>query len=352
VSDHLTVDTGEQRVGTVDVLAGAAPQGCRAVPVRLLAEPGGVLASRPRASSIEASLPDDVTEDLRAGCRVIGHAFGAAAGATAGVQAAEAVASLRLPWAGAALPCAASTVLGTAAGEDMLEAMRRDPTGCGEAYNAAAAAVPAAGIRPLRTGADPELPLWVLQDGERKPAFRSSLDGHALMPRALVTTALARHALADAFIHGTGGGVYDRVMERWIGDWLGWSLAPMGVVSATVHLPDCDPLAVERARQAVRRQAHDPGSGGGGGPSEEKMKLLQAVNRAPRGSAARAEAFAALQAWRAAPEGQAVATESLAVAARRDWAFPLYPVAAMEQLAREIRRGVTATGVPRPSTSM
>jgi len=52
----------------------------------------------------------------------------------------------------------------------------------------------------------------------------------------VLMSALARAHLADLFIHGMGGWVYDRIGEDWFADWLGIGLAPMAMVSATHHL--------------------------------------------------------------------------------------------------------------------
>src|SRR5690606_40978326 len=102
-----------------------------------------------------------------------------------------------------------------------------------------------------------ELPLWrVDREGRRHRAFLHDLemDG-TLYPRALMMTALARLGLCDLFIHGTGGGRYDQVTERWMYEWLKVKLAPMAVATASIHLPfkSVQTTGVQAARIAYRR---------------------------------------------------------------------------------------------------
>jgi hypothetical protein len=61
--------------------------------------------------------------------------------------------------------------------------------------------------------------------------------GVKIRTRALATTLYARVLLADLFIHGIGGGLYDQVTDRWMQT--AWGLSPPAylVATATLHLP-------------------------------------------------------------------------------------------------------------------
>ncbi len=77
------------------------------------------------------------------------------------------------------------------------------------------------------------------QDGLKalQANFLETADGRKLRPRALITTMFARLFLCDLFVHGIGGGIYDRlndmIMERF------WGIRPPRymVASATQRLP-------------------------------------------------------------------------------------------------------------------
>ncbi len=139
------------------------------------------------------------------------------------------------------------------------------------AYNRASAAVPEAGVATLDIdGDDPELPLWRLDDAGRRIRARTSDlrnrdTTRDLRPRAVLTTSFARLYLCDAFIHGTGGGLYDRVTETWL-TYAGLDLptpAPSAVVTAdlTLHIDPTiapTPLAIADAKQHAHRARHNP----------------------------------------------------------------------------------------------
>jgi hypothetical protein len=74
--------------------------------------------------------------------------------------------------------------------------------------------------------------------------------GVALRPKALTLTMFARVCLGDLFIHGVGGGRYDRVTDVLTRDLLGVRPAPYAVATATLHLP----LGGGRNRDAERRR--------------------------------------------------------------------------------------------------
>jgi len=78
-------------------------------------------------------------------------------------------------------------------------------------------------------------------------------EGWQLRPRALMLSAFARLFLADVFIHGIGGAQYDEMMEDFVRSSLGIEPAPLGCVSATLHLP-LRREGVRRADIAAARQ--------------------------------------------------------------------------------------------------
>ncbi len=106
-----------------------------------------------------------------------------------------------------------------------------------------------------RDGEQVELPFWVLQDGVRHPVFVRP--GHrpllvcggrpvgelpdrvpeGLRPRALALTLFVRLLVCDLFVHGLGGARYDRVTDRVLQEFFGFSPPPFAVLTATFHLP-------------------------------------------------------------------------------------------------------------------
>jgi hypothetical protein len=347
------------------------------------------------------ALPPGVLPSVAAGVNAIYDAVYAHRDApNAARQMARALQDLMAPWVAPLPVVTSSDLLGTTFARALLAAMAADPAGCAGHYNEAVRSLPEAGIGELLVRDDYiELPLWrVRDDGRRMHAYDNDvqawLEGSAsrsasasggdhapvLMPRALLLTALVRLGMCDLFIHGRGGANYDRAMERWIGNWLGVRPAAIAMVTADVRLPlgddgdvpvDADAargnhgwtqmgavggqaLDVERARARFRRLWHDPLSGPGphGGPSDEKSDLLEAIDEAPRRSPARRAAFHrlhealeqerrvrsdSLAAAEASLERTRMQAANLAIAARRDWAFPLYPVGLIDDLAAAIR---------------
>ena len=170
---------------------------------------------------------------------------------------------------------------------ELLTALLHDARAAAEAYNHAVAAVPQAGLTPLRLEPDRvELPLWLARWNEPRrrvfadladttPIFtddagepieleRASQAGprSALLPRAMLLTAFMRSAVCQMFIHGTGGGLYDQATDHWWRAWRGQSLAPAVVATADVrlsfpHLPLADAAALARARWRVHHAPHN-----------------------------------------------------------------------------------------------
>src|SRR3989442_3155022 len=129
-----------------------------------------------------------------------------------------------------------------------------------------------------REGDRKELPFWIIRDGRRAPlsvqrtgsgirlvaagesagevaggAGPEALAGLAIRPRALTLTAFTRLCLADLFVHGVGGGRYDRVTDAVIREYFGLEPPAYAVTTATMHLPLQGYDAGEE-RQALRRR--------------------------------------------------------------------------------------------------
>lgn len=242
--------------------------------------------------------------------------------------------------------------------------MVRDARACVHAYNNAARMFPRARIRPLEcNGARVELPLWKLTPGGvRRPVYAeeaSQIAAGQLAPRALMLTASLRLAETDLFVHGLGGGVYERVTDAWIGAWRpGWRLAPCVVASATVHMPMeagglPRPEEIARAAWRAHRLRHDPAMAGDAELAAKKRALLGEIERCKaKGEDARAlfrrmhalleehraQNGEALSAARAVAARLALNAECAGVVYDRTWAFPLLPGVAVEALRGEILR--------------
>lgn len=282
----------------------------------------------------------------------------------------------------------------------LVRRMLGDARRCVSAYNRAVAAVPEAGVSPLIIERDRvELPLWFLADasagGGRHRVFADLADSTPILtradgtpidqiasnvgthdpfaPKALLLTAFMRSALCDLFIHGTGGGVYEQVTDRWWRDWVGTPLAPLAVVSADVYLETDTPVAtraeVERAVWYRHHLPHnidrvadrlDPelladkakivNGGGEGHPPPARRaarQRLRAINRtfADQHADLIAQADHTLQ---QAKQGLANAK----TAARRDWCFTLYPPAKLAELRTMLEESADSGPDPaqRPGT--
>ncbi|MFN3168235.1 MAG: hypothetical protein ACE37H_14330 [Phycisphaeraceae bacterium] len=245
-----------------------------------------------------------------------------------------------------------------------------DPVRCVRCYNRAAHAHPDAGVRPLYLGRDVvEAPLWAQDRGPSVPVFVDLGDSARpflftqhqqiglagpdalgyLRPRAVTLSAVMRSEHCDLFIHGTGGGVYDRVTERWWQDWIGEPLAPMAVVSADVYLPLSAPQATRDELIHEQWFAHhlphnvdlytDASDDTEAALRAEKRRLLDHMND-DRDKRRRSKAFQRIHAINAElctrhrtklAEAEARLTQArtgvanAAIARRRDWCFALYP---------------------------
>ena len=259
----------------------------------------------------------------------------------------------------------AGSLHATEAFASLLDRMLDDPVACVRAYNEAESAHPEAEIRPLIANEKSgrfELPLWRVRRGEpRMPVFAGQAKGierEQLSPRGLLMTGLMRMLGCDLFIHGTGGGKYDRVTEAWFASWLGVELAPAVVVSATLRLslgagPTPTEAEVAEARQFAHKARHDPSLVGDRVAAERKAELLGEIERRKEAGEDPAplyrEMHALLEEYRSRYAGAIAEMESEAerlasaldgasVAGARDWAFALYETEQLGALRAAIER--------------
>jgi len=125
-----------------------------------------------------------------------------------------------------------------------------------------------------------ELPFWVL-DGKVRTTlwvrthdcalvmpeqnsleFRTIADEMHLAPKALALTMYVRTFIADLFVHGVGGGRYDRVTDGVISRFFGIEAPPFAVASMTVYLPLGGHVVgdeeIAEARRRLHRFEHNP----------------------------------------------------------------------------------------------
>lgn len=261
-----------------------------------------------------------------------------------------------------------TTVTGTALlaspiGRALIDAMRADPERCIDAYDDALAA-DARLATPLAR-ATRELPLWILRAAEERTRFHLAIHDldappGLLAPRAFLLTALARLGLCDAFVHGTGGGRYERVTDAWLANWLGLEPAPIAVATATLRLPLESRLGTgpTTTRADLRRAQWDPAAAEDAtGPSPTKRAHLERIARLPRRSDARRAAYRAmladLDAERARRRDRLAALEeslersqaraaAAEIARRRTWPFPLHGRERLEGLGAAMRDALAA----------
>ncbi len=279
-----------------------------------------------------------------------------------------ATATLARPFTGEIPRHSMSRLLETPIGLELLDRMARDPEGCIEAHDAAIEAdrraratghrrLPRGVARLLGHGSVRTLPLWrATTEGRRPVHVGDRLDPTECRPRALMATALARLGGCDLFVHGLGGGVYDRAMEDWIGRWLGpeamKALAPATVATADLRLPleattgSDEPIATP---EGLHRLRSNPDLGRTDPPRRET--LVARIDAAPRRSDARRMAFKDLRREidRARERGHeeiARYRDRLAsgreerrrrdVALDRTWAFPLHETKDVRMLAADV----------------
>ena len=284
----------------------------------------------------------------------------------AAMQGAAAMLQCAAPWLPTPRLIRASDLMRTALARRLMERMLGDPSACAQAFNAALASAPRA-ARSLRVhdGAV-ELPVWLIGvHGERLRANAAQVakalqDGTPVVPRAFLMSALARTALADRFVHGLGGGVYEAATDRWFRGWLGWVPPAFDVVSANARLSLPAPVDMQPAAPIPFRRAWcDPDllAAGGTGPSPARRRALEMIAALPRGDARRRTVFrdmlsernearmhraGELESLQALEASAAAARLSRELAARRTWCFALLPPSSLQALRDEAERRARA----------
>lgn len=137
----------------------------------------------------------------------------------------------------------------------------------------------------VQSGGRTELPFWILHGGRRADLYAAregarlmlgSVDGPlatvpagpagvealaasgvSLRPKALTLTLFSRLCLGDLFIHGVGGGRYDRVTEPLAERLFGAPPAPYAVATATLHLPLGEGRDPDAERHTLERRLMD-----------------------------------------------------------------------------------------------
>jgi hypothetical protein len=177
----------------------------------------------------------------------------------------------------------------TAAFRRFCWAIVRDARRFAEAHNATLAAYRA--HYGVRTAAQPfpdllvegdlvEAPFWIVREGRRRPLMVDVAGGRLLAgeapvgtipgdpddaafaalsirPRALTLTAFVRLGVADLFIHGIGGGRYDRATDAVTRAFFGIAPPPYATVTATLWLPFAGGGRPTDERRRLHRQLLD-----------------------------------------------------------------------------------------------
>lgn len=94
----------------------------------------------------------------------------------------------------------------------------------------------------LGSGTRPDQFVWTMrvpahEGGLEAAILRRADQGICVRPRALTTTLFLRCFLADGFVHGIGGGLYDRLTDDIIRGFLGIDPPSYAIATATLHLP-------------------------------------------------------------------------------------------------------------------
>ena len=318
-----------------------------------------VVAFRPRAIECGEGVPASVAQAL---CQLQAGLERARTGAPdAAMQGAKALLNLAQRWVPEPAIVRATDLMRTALARQLLERMVRDPDACVEAFNAALALAPRAARLLRGRGAHAELPVWLLSSGgeRRRGEAHEVADalarGEPVLPRAFLMSAIARTALAERFVHGLGGGVYERVTDAWMQTWVGWTPPPHDVASATVRMDLPMPSREREASMPFRRAWCDPPllASGGRGPSPQRRRSLEAIAALPHGDTRRREAYRALVAernearlrmggeletLRTAEIEAAAARISRELAARRTWCFMLLEPRRLDALRDALER--------------
>lgn len=198
----------------------------------------------------------------------------------------------------------------------------------------------------LRVGGE-DWPTLPTTSADAVQAWRSlETQGYKVRSRALTTTMFVRVFLADVFVHGIGGGIYDELTDRIIERFFGFPAPGFLTVSATLLLPlPRFPQAAEQARELARLcrdLIFKPEIALEEGPASEPLIRAKKdwIRRAAATHAERVERFEQIRAinaqlalhvqpliqeTRMSMEACRQQSDWNAVAGRRDYAFCLYP---------------------------
>ena len=258
-------------------------------------------------------------------------------------------------------PCAlvkASTLLDTKSGQDALEKISSEPLACALTWNDAIR-VANRSARELkhagRDEADIEAPVWVLDSNSRRQRgtvadVRAHLQGkQRVLPRAFLMTAIARAELCEEMIHGTGGAQYEEVTRQWAESFLGFKLAPITVVTATLRLPLHEYAPASHSAPSIddiRRIEHDPWPN-----HRDKMRWVEKIEAAPARSDNRSKLFlemhkemkelrapldAKISEMQVSRRAAQAAETRLQIAEDRTWPWPLHDEDSLRRLASDI----------------
>ena len=252
----------------------------------------------------------------------------------------------------------ASSLLDSDPGREVLEKIAGNPRECAMAWNDAVRAVPGS-ARELRLDLEDdsliEAPVWTVDEEGRRTRgsiadVRNHLDGGSqVLPRAFLMTALVRSAFCRLMIHGTGGAEYEKATDIWCESFLGCTLAPIRIVTATLRLPleEFAPDPVDAPNlEDIRKLEHDPWADG-----SSKRLLVEEIRSAPRGTEERQKLFdemhrrinhsrgmieGRLSNLRSTREDAKASMECRQIAMDRTWPWPLHDDRALEELAGSI----------------
>jgi len=251
--------------------------------------------------------------------------------------------------------------------QQILDALIRGGPDAVRGYNRAISVAPESGMRPLDETRH-ELPVWDVRGGRRKRVYLAdvgTLDRTQVAPRGMLMTAVLRLAGCDLFVHGMGGGVYDRATEAWVANWrgdlatlakeLGGVLAPMAIATADLRLPIAKPglptgLEIRRGVWMAHHASHDPRLLGDERGAMEKDRLVAEIREKKAKHENPAPVFAELHALLAQSRRAGAArlaqfqeaakrlTElqsEAALAFDRTWSFALQSPTAIETLYKQ-----------------
>jgi len=279
----------------------------------------------------------------------------------AAMQGAATMLHLAKPWLAQPHIVRASDLMKSELAQRLLQRMLKDPAACAESFNKALNVAPRSARFLRMRGLDVELPVWLLgEQGERKRANAAELrqalhDGTTIVPRAFFMSALARTVLADRFVHGLGGGIYEHATDQWMRGWLGWTPPAFDVVSANLRMTLPMPAAIPAARISYRRAWCDPNliQDGGYGPSAFRQRALEMIAALPPRDASRRAIYQEMihernaGRLRSAGELESLGASEAAVgaarvarelSARRTWCFALLKPTQLTHLRETIER--------------